>query len=222
MASKEDLWFRLGYALERARHPTPSAGTKLAGLAERARKRRRDVSEKGGALSKDDLVSAGIALAAGKLLDHWRPTREAKLSTLLRAALAGAGAALILDVVRPWLGGRPSSLGLDSETGGRLLAGAAQGLLYGAVVEPRVPGAPLLKGALFGSAEYAADSAGGLSHVIGAHAPQARVPFVGALLEGLDAHERTYLEHLTFGIALAVLYGSSPSSNGIVAPDDEE
>jgi len=219
MASQEDLWFRLGYALERARHPTPPSGKKLAGLAERASARRRDDDGRAG-LSTDDLVSAGIALAAGKLLDRWRPRREARFSTLLRAALAGAGAALILDLVRPLLGGRRS--GLDAETAGRLLVGAAQGLFYGAVVEPRVPGAPILKGALFGSAEFAADPAGGLTHLIGAHAPHARLPLVGSLLEDLDTHERTYLEHVTFGIALAVLYGSSPSSNGIFAEDDDE
>jgi hypothetical protein len=112
--------------------------------------------------------------------------------------------------------------GLDGETGARVLVGAGQGLLYGAVVEPRLPGPTLLKGALFGSAEFAANPAGGLSHLVGAHAPQTRLPLVGTLLDDLDAHERTYLEHVTFGIALAVLYGSSPASNGMVAEDDDE
>jgi len=222
MASKQSLWFRLGYAIERARHPTPSAGKKLAGLDARTRPQRRDNDEGRRALLGDDLVSAGIALAAGKLLDRWRPKREARASTLLRAGLAGAGAALLLDLLRPLLHRRRSVGGLDAATGGRLLVGAGQGLLYGAVVEPRIPGPPLLKGALFGAAEYVADPAGGLSHMIGAHVPQARLPFVGSLLDGLDAHERTYLEHLTFGIALAVLYGSSPSSNGILPEEVDE
>lgn len=225
MASEQSLWYRIGYALERAKHANPTAGKKLKGLAERSpvERKRPDgpVSERGG-LSSDDLVTAGLVLAAGKLLDAWRPRRRTGLSTLLRAAVAGAGAALLLDLLRPLLGGRPAVGGLDAETGERVLAGAGQGLLYGAVVEPRIPGPALLKGALFGSAEYAADPAGGLSHVLGAHAPQRRLPLVRDLFEGLEAHERTYLEHLTFGIALALLYGSSPSSNGIVLEDGEE
>jgi hypothetical protein len=223
MASAQSLWFRIGYALERAKHPTPSAGNMLKGLAERAstkKPRRLEDGEGAAGISSDDLVTAGLVLAAGKLLDLWRPRRRARLSTLLRSAVAGAGAALLLDLLRPLLEGRPPVGGLDPETGERVLAGAGQGLLYGAVVEPRLPGPPLLKGALFGSAEYVADPAGGLSHVVGTHAPHRRLPLVGDLFGKLEPHERTYLEHLTFGIALALLYGSSPSSNGIL-PEDE-
>lgn len=224
MASKKSLWYRIGFALERAKHPIPSAGEKLTGLAERARERlpRRLDEEGGKGLSTEDLMSAGLILAAGKMLDAWRPRREVGLSALLRAAAAGAGAALLIDLVRPLIAGRPAVAVFDGETAERLLAGAGQGLLYGAVVEPRIPGPPLLKGALFASAEYAADPAGGLTRLLGGHAPLRRLPVVGDLLHGLDAHDRTYLEHLTFGIALAVLYGSSPSSNGILPEEDNE
>jgi hypothetical protein len=224
MASKKSLWFQIGYALERAKHPIPSAGEKLTGLAERAREReprRRDEAD-GEGLSTDDLVSAGLILIAGKMLDAWRPRREARFSGLLRAAVAGAGAALLVDLVRPLIAGRPAVAAFDGETGERLLASAGQGLLYGAVVEPRLPGPPLLKGALFASAEYAAHPAGGLSQLVGGYAPLRRLPVVGDLLHGLEAHDRTYLEHLTFGIALAVLYGSSPSNNGILPEEDDD
>jgi hypothetical protein len=224
MATEKSLWFRIGYALERAKHPVPSAGKRLTGLAERAREKlpRRGDEGEGQGLPTDDLVSAGLVLVAGKLLDAWRPRREAGLHALLHAAVAGAGAALLLDLVRPLLAGRPAVAPFDGETGERLLAGVGQGLLYGAVVEPRLPGPPLLKGALFGSAEYAADPAGGLSRLVGGHAPLQRLPLVGHLLHGLEDHDRTYLEHLTFGIALAVLYGSSPSNNGILPEEDDE
>jgi hypothetical protein len=224
MANEKSVWFRIGYALERAKHPVPSAGEKLTGLTERARGKRprRRHEEEGEGLSTDDLVSAGLILAAGKMLDAWRPRREAGLSGLLHAAVAGAGAALLLDLVRPLLEGRPAVGAFDGETGERLLAGAGRGLLYGAVVEPRLPGPPLLKGALFASAEYATDPAGGLSHLVGGHAPLRRLPVVGHLLHDLEAHDRTYLEHLTFGIALALLYGSSPASNGILSEEDDD
>ena len=36
MASQQSIWFRIGYALERARRPPPTAKRPLAGLAERA------------------------------------------------------------------------------------------------------------------------------------------------------------------------------------------
>ena len=225
MASEQSLWCRIGYALERAKHPAPAA-SKLTGLAERARRpeaRRGDEAgeEQSAGLSKDDLLTAGLVLAAGKLLDAWRPRHGARLSTLLRSAVAGAGAALLLDLVRPLLAGRPSVGALDAKTGERLLAGAGQGLLYGSVVAPRLPGPALLKGALFGSAEFAADPAGGLSHVLGTHAPYRRLPVLRSLFDDLDEHERTYLEHLTFGIALALLYGPDPSGNGVPVEDDE-
>ena len=122
--------------------------------------------------------------------------------------------------MRPILRRQPELPILDRETGDRVLAGLGQGLLYGAVVEPRVPGPALLKGALFGSAEYAADAAGGLAHLLRAHAPLGRIPFVGKILEDIDPRDRVYVEHLAFGIVLALLYGSSPSSNG-TAPDNE-
>jgi hypothetical protein len=41
------------------------------------------------------------------------------------------------------------------------------------------------------------------------------------MLEDIDPHDRVYVEHLAFGIALAILYGSSPSSNGMFEEDDE-
>ena len=225
MPPEQSLWFRIGYALERAKHPT-SAASKLSGLAERARRAEPrggdDGPDEGRGISKDDLLTAGLVLAAGKLLDMWRPKHATRLSTLLRSAVAGAGAALLLDLVRPVLAGRPSVGVLDAKTGERLIAGAGQGLLYGSVVEPRLPGPSLLKGALFGSAEFAADPAGGLSHVLGTHAPHRRLPILRSLLDDLDEHERTYLEHLTFGIALALLYGPGRSSNGALVEDDGE
>ena len=230
MASEESFWFRVGYALERARLP-PSAPA--AGSGKRTSKRRsapaggraRPASGETGADNgrvTDELLSAGVAAVAGHLLEAWKPRGRARFTRLLRAGAAGAAAALVLDLVKPFLRGDPDLPILDRETGDRMLAGIGQGLLYAGVVEPRVPGPPLVKGALFGSAEYAAEAAGGLSHLLGAHAPQRRIPFVGGILEDLDPRDRVYLEHLAFGVVLAVLYGSSPSSNGILPEDDED
>jgi hypothetical protein len=224
MPSKKSLWFRLGYALERARSPAPTAGQRLEGLAKRVRGSavRRPKDEDGAGGSADELLTAGLVLVAGKLLDAWRPRRGVRFSGLLRAAAAGAGAALALDLVKPLLRGRPELGALDRSTVDHVLAGLGEGLVYGAVVEPRLPGSALLKGAVFGSVEYAADAAGGLTHLVGAHTPYARLPMVGRLLEDLDPHERDYVEHLVFGIIVGLLYGASPSSNGTRVGEDDE
>jgi hypothetical protein len=172
--------------------------------------------------SIDDILASGAAAAVAKLLDGWKPRRNTTTLRLLRAGVAGAGAALLVDVLRPMLRSEPGVGPLDRETGDRLLAGIGQGLVYGAVVEPRVPGPTLVKGALYGTAEYAADPAGGISRLLGAHAPQHRLPVIGHLLEDLDPHDRVYVEHVIFGVALALLYGSSPSSNGIRMEVEDE
>ena len=223
MPPKQSFLFRLGYALERARQGPPAAGRSLKGIAERQAKPSGGEGRPSQAwLSVDDIITSGAAAAAAKVLDGWKPRKQAGALQLLRAGAAGATAALIVDVLRPLLRGGHGVGPFDAETGDRLLAGIGQGLVYGAVVEPRVPGPILVKGALYGTAEYAADPLGGLSRVLGAHAPQRRLPVVGHLLEDLDPHDRAYLEHVIFGVALAVLYGSSSSSNGMRIELEEE
>ena len=224
MARKKSIWFQIGHAFERARLGAPSAGKAVASLAERRRESEVDAREGRSARkrldpptmpSADDLIAAGLAVVADRALGSWGRKREPGFTRLLRAGAAGAAAALLVDLVRPLLEGEPDLPTIDADTVDHMLSGFGQGLLYGAVVEPRVPGPALLKGALYGSVEYAVDPMGGLSGLLGSHTPHRKLPVVGGFLDGLDAGERAYLEHLTFGIALALLYGSSPSSNGI-------
>ena len=224
MSSEESFWFRIGYALESAKLPSaPRGRQRVPGLADRAARPRPAPHEPSGdGLLTDQLVTAGITALAARLLDAWQPRRSVGFKRLLWAGAAGAAAALLIDVLKPVLRGQPELPMLDRDTGDRLLAGVGQGLLYGAVVEPRVPGPLLLKGALFGSAEYATDAAGGLMHLLRAHAPLGRIPLVGRMLEDVDPRDRVYVEHLAFGIALALLYGTSPSSNGTVPEDEDE
>lgn len=221
MASKKNIWYHLGHALERSRHVPAREGT-LTGLAERVRKRdERPVrSEEDDGSAVDDLIGAGVAVVVDRVLTSWTGRRSPGFSRLLRAGAAGATAAVIVDLLRPILSGERMP-DFDSEMTERILAGVGQGLIYGAIVEPRLPGPSLVKGAVYGSVEYAADPVGGLTGLLGSHAPQGRLPFVGDMLEGAEAHERAYLEHLAFGIALAVLYESSPSSSGIRSDDDD-
>lgn len=219
MASDTSIWYQLGHALERARHTAPSPGDVVpAGEGE--------ASDDGHLIprpeipSSEELMTAGIALVVDKALEGWTGRRQPGLTLLLRAAAAGAAAALLTDLIRPLLRADAELPGMDPDTAGRILAGLGQGLVYGGVVEPRVPGPALLKGAIFGSLEYAVHPMGGLTGILGSHTPQRRIPFLGSLLDGLDGDDRAYLEHLVFGIALALIYESSPSSNGM-RPDDE-
>lgn len=228
MARNKSIWFRIGHALERARGERADAARTVRGLSERRdaddRERPRSRALRRGdpspLPSADDLIATGIALVVDRALGSWGKRSEPGFTRLLRAGAAGAAAALVIDVVRPLLEGDRSFPAVDGETADRMLAGFGQGLVYGAVVEPRVPGPSVLKGALYGSVEYAVDPMGGLSGLLGSHTPQRKLPVVGGLFDGLDAGERAYIEHLAFGITLALLYGSSPSSNGI-RPEEE-
>jgi hypothetical protein len=223
MGSRQSIWFRLGHALERARRIRP-APAKVVGLAERRKGGAPTQRERPSAAlpAADELIDAAIVVAVDGLLGAWSSRRRPGFGGLAKAGAAGAGAALIVDLVRPLLRGDARLPVIDQHTADRVIAGIGQGLVYGAVVEPRVPGPTLLKGALYGSVEYATDPVGGLSHLLGSHTPQARLPVVSELLTGgAAAHDRAYLEHVVFGIALALLYGSRRSSNGMTPVDQD-
>lgn len=221
MSSESSIWFRLGYALERTRQ-APATGTrKLAKLHER-----RPVGPKARLLpspldwpSADQLVASGAVALAAKVLETWTPRHRTGVKDLVRAGLAGAAAALAVEAVRPLLEGRAKLPALDQRTLERVVAGAGQGLVYGVVVEPRLPGPAPMKGALYGSAEYALDPMGGMAKLLGSEAPLRRVPLLGAFLDGLTPHDRSYVEHLAFGIAVALIYRSGRTRSGIVEDD---
>lgn len=213
MSSKKSVWYRLGYALGQAREAPSKGSRKLAGLKERASLPAEKGEHSPTALDFDEiLTAAGVALAA-RMLDR-RAKRGGGVLSMIRAAAAGAGAGLLVELVRPLLSGQADVGSLDEDTPDRLLAGAVQGLVYGTLLEPWIPGPSTLKGVVYGSAEYAATGMGGIGKMVGGHSSLGRIPGVGPLLADLDPHERAYVEHVVFGVALAVLYGS-PSSNGM-------
>ena len=233
MPREDSFWYKVGYALERTRQAPASGKRVLDGLRSRNDGGEAPRPTKSGrSLPKppnpetwptaDALLASGAAALAGKVLNAWQPRGKAGITSLVRAGLAGAAAAFLVELIRPLLEGRVEPPRLDREVGDRLMLGAGQGVVYGAVVEPRIPGPLAVKGALYGSAEYAVDPMGGLSHLLGSHTPLGRLPVVSHLLEDLDRHERAYLDHVAFGMALALLYGSSPSSSGILVEGDEE
>ena len=239
MASdSSSFWHRVGYTLEQARQRPASVKRRLSALGERDTPEASEDSDSPSApqadtdgaddskgrpsLPMDSVVTTGAVALATKALNAWRPRSSTSLGSLLRAGAAGAAAALLVEVVRPLLRGEASRPDLGPRTPEHLLSGAGQGLVYGAVLEPWLPGPPLLKGALYGSAEYALDPAGGITKLLGSRSPLARVPYVLDLLEGMESDDRAFVEHLAFGVAVGVLYGLSSgigASSGITEED---
>jgi hypothetical protein len=238
MAESSNIWYRIGFALESARQDPPAR--RLRGLAERddgqyptyeaddqaASKherppRRRQSAAVEQASPREQaigaLMTAGAGALASKLLGLVPARRKPGMFGLLRAGAAGAGAALLCELLDPMLRGEARLAALGPRSSDTLLAGAARGLLYAALLEPRLPGPPAVQGILYGSVEYAVSPWGGLTQVLGESAPHRRLPFLGGLFDAPQAGEEGYLEHLLFGVALALFYGAgSPSSNGIL------
>lgn len=205
MPRDSSIWFRLGYAAERAlARVTPGDGD--------------DGEKKGPSLpmprrpggppasdSLDRVLAAGLGAVATRILERWGGRKGPGMAALVRAGFAGATAALLVELTRPLLADRDLELGQD--LAGELLAGAGAGLVYVSLVEPRIPGPLLLRGAVYGTAEYLTGGWGGLGEVLRPLTPQERIPVVGDVLTDRTARGRSYLEHLAFAVALAELYG---------------
>lgn len=234
--AQDSIWFRIGYALEQTRTASsPSrlraladrlpGRTAEADKDETARAERPGRGRRGGGSSRarregdgtglDDgdpttldalLVAGGGALLA-RTLEWWSPRRRPGVLGLLKGGAAGAGAALLRELVHPLLHGELRAPGLDGELAEELLAGVARGLVYASIVEPRLPGPDLARGLVFGTAEYVVSPWGGLTSLVGRRAPHRKLPLVARIFEGREAGEDTFVEHVAFAVALAVLYG---------------
>jgi hypothetical protein len=153
----------------------------------------------------DALLTVGAGSVLTRVLSLWPSRRGPGLFRLFRAGAAGAAAAFLAELARPVLTGKKAETPLEEKLTDILLAGAGRGLLYAALVEPRIPGPPLLQGAAYGGLEYALMPWGGLGEVAGSRTPQGKIPALAVLLKDRGADEQL-VEHLAFGIALALLY----------------
>lgn len=158
------------------------------------------------------LLSVGTGTVVSRLLGLWSPRHRPALSRLVRAAAAGAGASVLRELLHPLLRGEPRLPSWEEGMGERMAAGAARGLLYGSVAEPRLPGPSLVRGATYGTVEYLLSPYGGLKGVVGKHAPHRRIPLLATVVEELEPGEETFLDHLAYGVALGLLYGDDDSS----------
>ncbi|MSR36816.1 MAG: hypothetical protein EXR95_09300 [Gemmatimonadetes bacterium] len=174
--------------------------------------------------SWEAVVSALGAAAVGKLLDAMPRKRRPGPIRLLHAAAAGAGAALAREALRPMMSGPTLDARPFAERArGAALRGSARGLLYGALVEPRLPGPPVMRGAMYGWVEHLVSPLGGLTTLAGAHAPHRSLPFVSNLFDELEhGADDTLMDHVLFGIALAALYGAKPADAKKHDDEDED
>ena len=213
MQKDQDLWYRIGYAMETTRgrlsthkggrrhRPVPARQVPRRTLEDVARSFLDDLPPE----VLDTLLSVGVGTVLTRVLSLWPGRRQPGIFRLLKAGASGAAASLLAELVRPVLTGRKSERALEEELTDILLSGAGRGLLYAALVEPRVPGPPALQGSVYGALEYALTPWGGLEELAGTAAPHRKVPILSVLLRG-RGEEEALLEHLAFGLALAILY----------------
>lgn len=200
--SPESIWFQLGYALESARRQVPRR-VPVDETPEPAR-----------TSAVDQLLSAGtgivtdrlLALLSGRTPGTWR---------VARAALAGAGAAFAMSLLRNPANRSSNGGSPKDDAAADLLAGAGRGILYSTILEPRLPGSALLRGATFGVIEYVASPFGGLDGILGASSPRRTTPLLAALFTTADSAAGpaagsavgSLVEHIAFGATLGLLYG---------------
>ncbi len=229
----KSIWYQLGYALESARHGASSAReARSAKKTPRARKGRSTSEARSARNGRgeaadpelrpvsstvDQLIATGTGILGDRLFSMVVGQRPGTLR-LTRAALAGAGAALALSLFRNGKNGTREGEGSPPDPTAELLTGAARGMLYGAVLEPRLPGSPLLRGATFGVMEYVTSPFGGLDGILGASSPNRTMPIVAALLgpsaAGAKSGTESITHHVLFGVALGLLYGGGRASRG--------
>jgi len=223
MQNNEDLWYRIGYALEAARQrrptvqvPEPKGPAKkdrgptprvkaVEKIASALRKAQSPPLDEASSKILDAFLTVGAGTVLTRLLSLWPGRRRPGLFRLFRAGAAGAAASFLAEIIRPALSGEASSHSLEEDLTEILLSGAGRGLLYAAIVEPRIPRPAILQGTTYGALEYALSPWGGLEELAGAAAPHRKIPVLSVLLKNRGEEEQ-FLEHLAFGIALALLY----------------
>ena len=232
----KSIWYRLGYALELARHGARSAQESRSGeealsakkapraakksgsaagarSAQKARGKATDARSRPVSSTVDQLIATSTGILGDRLFSIVTRRRPGTLR-LTHAALAGAGAAVALSLFRNGKNGTSGGEQGPHDPTAELLSGAARGVLYGAVLEPRLPGSPLLRGATFGVMEYVTSPFGGLDGILGASSPHRTMPIIAALLGSSDSVAVSMADHVAFGVTLGLLYGAGSARRG--------
>jgi hypothetical protein len=170
----------------------------------------------------DAVIAAGAAALAGRFIDSLPRKRRPGVLGLVRGGAAGAAAALLRELARPIITGVAREQPFGEAARGAALAGAARGFLYAGLIDPRVPGPPIVRGAAYGLVEHLVSPWGGLTTIAGPRAPHRTIPFLADLFEDFEPSDDTLVDHLVFGIALAAIYGAWSGDEAEVEGEDEE
>lgn len=230
--SKNDgsIWYTLGRTMQAARALLPDPEVVPTPEEDEEESPARTPAGGGPDPAASLLTGAFAALVTAGLV-KWARNHPPSARRLARGAIAGAAAAGLVLVGRAFLEARrlESRRGteLDEDYDGdglddrrpdddrpdlptTLLAGAGRGVLYAAFLDPLLPGPPILKGAIVGSAEHFATPLGGLYSALEPLSPLRRVPIVSSLLEVRSDTVDPYLVHLLNGVLLGLLCGRAP------------
>lgn len=241
MDDQDNVFYRLGYTVEQARSAARPGARAAAGGGDRGAKAvrtlaERDPGRKNPPEAESDpmehapsgqnwsvVAAAGATALIGRILESMPKKRRPGIKRLLRAGAAGAGAALVRELVRSYRAGAGlSKQDIADLAKDAVISGAARGLLYGVLVEPRLPGPAVVRGAAYGAIEHLVTPMGGLSQVVGAHAPHRNIPLLSDLLDEIGPSDETLLEHILFGVTMAALYGALPPDPTEDEDDEEE
>jgi hypothetical protein len=164
--------------------------------------------------STEAMLLAGLSAALLSGVRRWTASRRPGLGSLARGALAGAGAVACVHAFAV-LRRHGSDEDNDHETRpvdvlDELLSGAGRGIIYAAILDPLLPGPPLLRGSLAGTAEYLSAPLGGIFSNLEKLSPIRRVPFISVLLEtGEPSDDDSFFSFLAYGLILGALYGDT-------------
>lgn len=219
MPDAETRWYDLGFALEKARQaPSRDRLDSLVdrlmsfrgggGAPERGRPRDSN-SSADGSDAFDRVLGGGAAVLTQRLLGAIPKHSDPSVMRVAKGAAAGAAATLLRELTHPLLHGRLEMPPIDAGFPERLASGAARGALFAAVLDPRIPGPAPLRGALYATVEYLLAPGGGLSPYVGKIAPWRILPGADAVVKKLERGEESILDHLVFGLALALLLGEA-------------
>lgn len=221
----QDIWYRLGYTLERLRDAPkslPALETLKPGGG--ASKKARSSDNPGGSGSDDPdddsgnlparLIDQGGRALGARLLSVLPSHGRARLLDLLASAVAGTAATVISEVLASLVTSKKDlSLEMDP-LAVTLSGGAGRGLAYAGVIEPRLPGPAFVAGFIYGTAEYVTASWGGIPGLLGSASPHRKVPLLSDIVEADERESDPYLQHLAFGLALALLYDALRPKRG--------
>ncbi len=215
MSDTDARWYDLGYALEKARQ-TPSR-SRLDGLVDRLMSFRggSDESEQDGDVAEssdggamfDAVVGGGVTALSRQLLKAVPKRTDPTVMRVAKGAAAGAAATFARELTAPLLRGRLEAPDFGDGLAERLASGATRGALFAAVVDPRIPGPPALRGAIYATLEYLLAPNGGLGRMMGSAAPWRIIPGAESVVRKLESGEESMVDHLVFGLALALLLG---------------